>query len=60
MLLTAKQLLKLTVRTRSGQSLGRVSDLEYDTDSQSVRHYRVTAVRMVQRLVSGPLVIHRN
>lgn len=60
MLLTAKQLLALTVRTRSGSVLGRVSEIEYDTDSQQVLRYRVTAARALQRLVTSPLLIHRS
>lgn len=60
MLLTAKQLFKLTARTQSGQVLGRVSDIEYDADSQQILRYRVSPTRTLQRLVNGQLSIHRS
>lgn len=61
MLLTAKQLLKLTARTQSGQVLGRVSEIEYDTEGQQVLRYRVSPARTLQRLVNNsPLIINRS
>jgi len=60
MLLTAKQLLKLTARTQSGQVLGRVSEFEYDTASQQVLRYHVSPARTLRRLVNSQLIIHRS
>lgn len=42
MILSRKQLLQLPVETRSGQSIGRVVDLEFDAAEQRIWRYHVS------------------
>jgi sporulation protein YlmC with PRC-barrel domain len=55
----AKQLspLRLPVRTRSGQGLGTVVNIDIDPDSQSVTAYHVKPNRLVPDVVWSPLII---
>lgn len=58
MLLSFSRLKNLPVFTQSGLRLGQVSDLEIDTDSQSILRYIVQRGRLVGRF-QEPLLIHR-
>lgn len=59
MLLNFSHLKNLPVFTQSGLHLGHVSDLEIDTESQSVLRYLVQRGRLIGRF-QEPLLIHRH
>ena len=51
MLLSKEKLFQMKVRARSGTFLGRVVDISFDTDSQSVLQYHVRVPYGIKRLL---------
>lgn len=59
MVLPLSQIKNLPVVTKSEVKLGVITDIELDTESQSVLHYLVQRGQILGRL-QEPLIIHRS
>lgn len=57
MLNRSKQLIGKSVRTQSGQELGVVTDMEIDTDQQTVVGYYVKKSKLLPEFITGELVV---
>lgn len=58
MQLTAKQLKNLPVFTKSNDCLGKIKEVEINSDTQNVSKYIVKSSQMTKRLVGGELIIN--
>ena len=57
MLLKSKQLIGLEVKTKNGQRLGRLVDLEMETETSEVKKYIVGADSWIKNKIIPELVI---
>ena len=60
MYLSAKQLKKVTVVTKSGQVLGKVVDFELDTETGLLARYHVKSNELITGLFENKLIIHKD
>lgn len=60
MLIKRKQLIGLSVRTKSGEILGQVSDFELDTDNSEIIRYIITSSRLVKKILASDLLIDKS
>ena len=59
-LLDSDKIIGLSVSTKNGQFLGKVSSFEIDADSQSIFHYKIKLKGIIDGLFKGQLLISRN
>lgn len=52
-----KEIIGLSVETKSGQPLGQVSDFEYDSDLNRIVFFYVKGGNLVSSLISHPLIV---
>lgn len=55
-----KELINLSVETKSGDYLGKISNLEIDLDSQSIISYDVKETNILKGALKNKLLISRN
>jgi len=60
MLLNQDQLIGLKVITKSGQSVGKLKDFEFDTDNFKIIRYIVSSSDLVKKITSQDLIISAN
>lgn len=59
MLTTAKNLINTPVITESGQPVGKVLDINVETETQSIHSYAVKPSKLISGLIHPHLQIHR-
>jgi len=61
MVIDNKKLINLKVETESGQEIGKVSNFEIDTGSQSVLNYKISPTNLLKEFIIGSndLVVNR-
>lgn len=57
MYLNGQQLKNLSVVTKSGQLLGKIKDIEINTDTQNISKYVVKSNQITKRLAGKELII---
>lgn len=57
MYLTARKIKNLPVVTKSGRILGKVKDLEINSETQTISKYLVKSDKLMERLIDQELLI---
>ncbi len=60
MILKNRQLIGLTVKTKSGKFLGEIKDFEFDTDNSQIVKFAVSSSDPVKKFFSRDLLINKS